>query len=738
MWKSLCLAGFVLSLATPFTAQDIDSNPLVQRRSFTTIADQISDPSERSAFLDLFRPASPTEMLARAEAFLSRFPQSSFLSQAYEVAARASFDLQKYESGLDYARQSLALLPENPLLLVAVADVEGQRRLNDDAIAHAVEALQGLQSFAGPSSVREQEWPDVKRTLEASANFSKGRALLQQALELPASDKRAQVLRTSESALASARHLNPTDVEITYTLGLAQLTSGKASEAATDFAAIYRGGSEAAPKALENLRAIHRLLYPRSDLPFETFVQQAQDRLSSALQESPEGLAEPTDRAPAIHHESAYFGSASCRGCHADIYRQWSESGMSKMLLPYAPENVLGDFKTNNEFYLGDEADYRGGKFRIARGRQRTLFARMVIRGDHHYFEMRQSDGQWHSYRVDYTIGSKFEQAYATTLPNGEIHVFPIQYNLLQKQWINFWKVIDGPESERANPRTWEKLDGSTSYQAICAVCHTSQLRNVKGGGFDINHLEFKEPGINCEMCHGPSAEHVVEATSGEFYPRPAHSPPINFDGIDNRSFVAICAQCHMQSAIRKPGPTGELNYSGSGDFFGHLLREPFGEFSRKGFYKDGRFRQTTFMVEALERSQCFKKAAVSCGTCHDPHSHGSAGNPTSLKLRDQPDRMCTGCHTQFQDRVRAAQHSHHAPESEGSWCVSCHMPRIMDALLFRARYHQIDDIPNAAMTKRFGEEESPNACLLCHSKNDADWVQQQLSRWKSVTVSQE
>ena len=65
MWKSLCLAGFVLSLATPFTAQDIDSNPLVQRRSFTTIADQISDPSERSAFLDLFRPASPTEMLAR-------------------------------------------------------------------------------------------------------------------------------------------------------------------------------------------------------------------------------------------------------------------------------------------------------------------------------------------------------------------------------------------------------------------------------------------------------------------------------------------------------------------------------------------------------------------------------------------------------------------------------------------------------------------------------------------------
>jgi len=106
----------------------------------------------------------------------------------------------------------------------------------------------------------------------------------------------------------------------------------------------------------------------------------------------------------------------------------------------------------------------------------------MTVRNNRHYFDISQSDGKWHGYPVDYTIGSKFEQAYATTLPNGEIHVFPIQYNVLHKQWINFWKVIDGPGSERADPRTWERLDASTSYQAICAVCHTSQLRNVKGG----------------------------------------------------------------------------------------------------------------------------------------------------------------------------------------------------------------------------------------------------------------
>jgi hypothetical protein len=58
-------------------------------------------------------------------------------------------------------------------------------------------------------------------------------------------------------------------------------------------------------------------------------------------------------------------------------------------------------------------------------------------------------------------------------------------------------------------------------------------------------------------------------------------------------------------------------------------------------------------------------------------------------------------------------------------------MPRIMDALLFEARTHQIDDIPKAEMTLRFGQQESPNACLLCHAEKSPQWLSQQLSTWK-------
>jgi hypothetical protein len=60
-------------------------------------------------------------------------------------------------------------------------------------------------------------------------------------------------------------------------------------------------------------------------------------------------------------------------------------------------------------------------------------------------------------------------------------------------------------------------------------------------------------------------------------------------------------------------------------------------------------------------------------------------------------------------------------------------MPPIMDALAFGARTHQIDDIPNPEMTLRFGQQDSPNACLLCHAGKTANWVQSQLLDWKSA-----
>jgi predicted CXXCH cytochrome family protein len=725
---SAIFLGTLLSAAIPVAAQDIDTLVTTTNRSPSSVADQISDPAERGAFLDLYKPQDAGAMLRAAKSFLQKFPQSAFLAQAYEVAADSSFDQGDYAGGLVFARQSLTYLPENPQLLVAVADVQARQHLNDEAITNARAALYYFDRFARPGAIAENQWPDLKRRMRATANFALGRALLQEAVAGPAGEKRTGLLQEAKTALERARTLNSADSQIIYVLGLVYLSSGDFQSAAENFGAVYVRKNELAPKALEHLQTIYETLDPKTRGDFDSYV-------ASAAESESKHSDQPVKQEPVVEPKKlpAYAGSDSCRGCHGGIYRNWSQSGMSKMFRVYAPQNVIGDFTDNNQFFSGDEPKYEDGKLQMARGEKRSPFARMELRDGKHYFNIFESDGQWHTYPVDYTIGSKWQQAYATKLANGQVHVFPIQYSALEKQWLNYWKVIDSPGSPRADLHLWEKLNATTSYQAVCAVCHTSQLRNAKGGGFEPDNLEFRETGINCEMCHGPSAQHVASMNTGEEYKKGPLDPPIEFKKLDNRDFVAVCAQCHMQSAIRTPGPHGELNYSTTGTFFLRDPMVPFGEFSRKGFYKDGRFRQTTFIVEALERSKCLQKAAVSCGTCHNPHTHDEASNRTALKFREDPDQMCTGCHTQFQEKSKAAAHSHHATGSEASQCVSCHMPRIMDALLFRARTHQIDDIPNPEMTQRFGQSESPNACLQCHIEKSATWVKQQITSWKAA-----
>ena len=88
---------------------------------------------------------------------------------------------------MDYAHQSLVLLPENPLFLVVVADVQARQHQNDAAIASAHDALDYFDRFDRLIAIPEQSWPDLKRTQQAMAYFVIGRALIQSALQKPPS-----------------------------------------------------------------------------------------------------------------------------------------------------------------------------------------------------------------------------------------------------------------------------------------------------------------------------------------------------------------------------------------------------------------------------------------------------------------------------------------------------------------------------------------------------------------------
>ena len=691
-----------------------------------TIFDQIADPAEKRDLLALYDEREIRRRLERAEAFLAAYTRSAFLAQAYEIAAKASIDLEDTGRALKYGHESLRLLPENPSLLVLLANLQARQGLTRDAKQSARDALDYLDRFGPPSAIPEQAWPPLERQLKASSYFALGRAEVLEALSFEPGARRNEQMQRALEVLSQANSLNPADPEIPYLIGLSYSFLGQREEAARSFVAVYRMSGEMRERALAQLRKLYELSHHGPDISFDAYVAGLKPPAEVSTPGKPQQTVENRPRAG--YQWLEYAGSNACRACHTDIHRNWSHTGMARMLRPYRPEDVMGDFSHHNEFYADDEVRLRDGGLEIIPGPNRRLFARMLVEGGRHYFQIMGAHGQWHRYPVDYVIGSKWQQAYATRLPNGQIHVFPIQYNLLQKRWINFWRIIDVRGSERADPSAWERLDISTGYQTNCAPCHTSQLRSVTGGA-EPDHIEFREPGVDCEMCHGPSSRHVAAVSKGEFYNKQPLDPPVDFTRISSRDSVAICAQCHMQSALRESAPRAELNNSRPrGEFFPRSKSRPLVEFSRRAFYPDGRLRESTFMVESMLRTACFRKGSVTCVSCHDPHRDDASSNRASLRFPREPDRMCLQCHSQLVGKVET--HTHHPLQSEASRCVSCHMPRIMYALLFKARSHQFDDFPDADRTLQFGQEDSPNACLLCHQDKNGQWLKQRLVAW--------
>lgn len=404
-----------------------------------------------------------------------------------------------------------------------------------------------------------------------------------------------------------------------------------------------------------------------------------------------------------------FAGSEVCAECHTRVYQSWKKSGMAAMLTPRSEATVLADFAELREF-------------RDATGR---VLAR-TGGGMRPFFEFAAPGSVWKRFPVDFTIGSRWQQAYATRTADDRIFVFPIQYSAVQKQWVNYWSMIDPPGSERSRVEQFPSLTEVTNYQRNCAVCHTSQLRLTRLDDSTLQRASFREPGVNCEMCHGPSASHAAAMKSGKpETTSDANRPPFRFGRLDPREATLICGQCHRQSATRELGSNGEMNYTANAPFYLRTLSRPYLEFGTRAFYKDGRFRETTFIGEAFMRSACFRRGGAQCASCHDPHPADAGENRVSLKFRSDPDRMCLQCHASIGARI--TQHTRHAAASAGSRCVGCHMPRIMNSLLFQAASHQIDDIPRADFTSRFGQQDSPNACLLCHEERDAAWVEARL-----------
>ena len=276
-------------------------------------------------------------------------------------------------------------------------------------------------------------------------------------------------------------------------------------------------------------------------------------------------------------------------------------------------------------------------------------------------------------------------------------------------------------------------------WNANCVFCHNTGvapgLRPVAGTADKRFDTHVADLGIACEACHGPAREHAARyASPVARYRAKLGGAPAGANGVvdplrvGQAESAALCGQCHAQRVpdtmekiwtFLDTGPT----FRPGGPLAGHvtpLARDtpvpPPGDPDtfRLRFWSDGTARLTAYEYVGLTQSPCFRAGTFSCTSCHTMHAGDVAGQLAPDRLGD---RACTQCHLALARDVGA--HTHHAPESSGSRCVECHMPRIVYGVLEIHRSHRVE-VPDVARDVEGGR---PDACTACHADRDAAWA---------------
>jgi len=185
-----------------------------------------------------------------------------------------------------------------------------------------------------------------------------------------------------------------------------------------------------------------------------------------------------------------YAGAASCQECHEKFYRLWAPSHHGLAMQPVTPE------------FLKTKVEPQKNALTINDHRYQAVFR------DGQGFVREQGPKGEKTYPMAHAMGGKNVYYFLTPLDKGRLQVLPVAYDVRKKEWFDTTAsmIRHFAEGARTEPVSWR--DPLLTFNTSCYGCHVSQLStnyNPKTGSY---HTVWAEPGINCETCHGPAAEH--------------------------------------------------------------------------------------------------------------------------------------------------------------------------------------------------------------------------------------
>ncbi len=317
-------------------------------------------------------------------------------------------------------------------------------------------------------------------------------------------------------------------------------------------------------------------------------------------------------------------GSTSCRECHPQFYRSWETSWHGQALRS-----------------VGAGVDLPPGEAMAGGVRCRV--------GDGVVVEETAEGARHHA--IEYVVGGKDVTYLLTELPRGRLQVLPVALDTATGEWFDTTasavRHFEGIDDEALSWR-----DRALTFNTACSSCHVSHLSTTYDVATDTYATTWSEPGISCEGCHGPGAEHA-RACAG---PDGCATDPliVEFDELTPQQINDACLSCHA----RLIPLTDEFT---PGDrFFDHFdlvtLEHP-------DYHPDGRDLGENYTT-SWWLSPCVAASDLTCLHCHT-----SSGR---FRFSDGPDEACLPCHApRAETGAAAAGHAGAGPDSR---CVDCHM----------------------------------------------------------------
>lgn len=308
-----------------------------------------------------------------------------------------------------------------------------------------------------------------------------------------------------------------------------------------------------------------------------------------------------------------YVGSQACGRCHQNLFETQSRTPMAHALTSADASSSLKDFPRVLHFHTGGyeyefDRSASGLEYKVNNGQQSAAVPLNWIFGDRQFGDtfLYQQSGIFYESRLSY---------YTT---------------------LNALDFTTG--SPRFPPNRIETALGrrmSPGEPPLCFGCHSTA--SSTDGEF---HSERLIPGVGCESCHGPGAQHIAQMS----LPHDNQSPTLTFNPARLRpaDSVDFCGACHRTSVdVSLSGASGILT-----------LRFP---------------------AYRLQRSRCWGQngdARLTCIACHDTHKP---------RVTDAAfyDKGCLSCHAvQSSSKKHKTANKRTACPVSDHTCVECHMPK--------------------------------------------------------------